>query len=402
MQRPHKKGSWNYGRIACIGVWKGRLTAAFPGYDSPTSKKQIHFSLYGHVALCGLRYFRRPLALESRIWRLTFPVVLEKNIAATLAGGREVWILGGETRMAAFPHFAAGNDESAGNLSSNSSSSLTTLFRRADNRTLFARQGSDSRPCFMRQSSVTQVQTTSLSLVGNSINNKAISAISAHQDRPVNRYGLEDGSKLSATPMFSRPSQRSAPQELESSATHKNLPSKFQAFESEKFYDMSEAPSFSRPARTDPHLFGGREHQSGSQEHEISANGPPKFARSGRGSSEQKQPLLQKLVRSACTRRNGAAGTEWSPRADIAVCGSHYIVTVELPGVNSSNIKVELNDRNLIVTGKRSTPSRKMMRNVTEDMDPEYLQKEISRGPYQFVWPLPADVDKHGASAEFM
>lgn len=39
------------------------------------------------------------------------------------------------------------------------------------------------------------------------------------------------------------------------------------------------------------------------------------------------------------------AGMEWSPRMDIAESGSNFIVTLELPGVNSDDMRVEINDQ---------------------------------------------------------
>jgi HSP20 family molecular chaperone IbpA len=35
---------------------------------------------------------------------------------------------------------------------------------------------------------------------------------------------------------------------------------------------------------------------------------------------------------------------EWSPRMDVAESGSDYVVTIELPGVSASTIRVEVND----------------------------------------------------------
>lgn len=39
------------------------------------------------------------------------------------------------------------------------------------------------------------------------------------------------------------------------------------------------------------------------------------------------------------------AGIEWSPRMDVAESGCSYVVTVEIPGVNCHDIRVEIDDQ---------------------------------------------------------
>lgn len=36
---------------------------------------------------------------------------------------------------------------------------------------------------------------------------------------------------------------------------------------------------------------------------------------------------------------------EWSPRMDIAECGCNYVITVEVPGVSTKDIRVEVDDQ---------------------------------------------------------
>jgi len=38
------------------------------------------------------------------------------------------------------------------------------------------------------------------------------------------------------------------------------------------------------------------------------------------------------------------AGIEWSPRMDVAESESKYVITVEVPGVSISDIRVEVDD----------------------------------------------------------
>jgi HSP20 family molecular chaperone IbpA len=39
------------------------------------------------------------------------------------------------------------------------------------------------------------------------------------------------------------------------------------------------------------------------------------------------------------------AGIEWSPRMDVAESDRNYIMTVEIPGVNINDIRVEVDDQ---------------------------------------------------------
>lgn len=39
------------------------------------------------------------------------------------------------------------------------------------------------------------------------------------------------------------------------------------------------------------------------------------------------------------------AGLEWSPRMDVAESGRNYVMTVELPGVNTNDIRVEVDNQ---------------------------------------------------------
>jgi HSP20 family molecular chaperone IbpA len=39
------------------------------------------------------------------------------------------------------------------------------------------------------------------------------------------------------------------------------------------------------------------------------------------------------------------AGIEWSPRMDVAESDRNYVMTVEIPGVNINDIRVEVDDQ---------------------------------------------------------
>jgi len=89
---------------------------------------------------------------------------------------------------------------------------------------------------------------------------------------------------------------------------------------------------------------------------------------------------------------------EWSPRMNVAESGSDYVVTIELPGVSASSIRVEVDDERLIVTGQRSTEWWR----YGNEKSAVYHKRELSEGPYRVVWNLPGNSNKDAVSAEFV
>ncbi|KAK3027826.1 hypothetical protein RJ639_040576 [Escallonia herrerae] len=220
-------------------------------------------------------------------------------------------------------HFAANDDISATHLfPMNCSSSLNSVVRRGANRMYFARQGSSSQACFMRQSSTEQ-----------------------------GTYGQLGGTIKCA----------------DSS--------------NERFSKVIASPFFSQTATAEPN---------------IPAADPPRFSRPSRGLKGQKQFQVKKKIHS-----RESSGGQWSPRMDVSESRLNFVVTLELPGVCASDIKVEINDKRLIVKGNRLT---KRLKNERSSGDPiaAFQKREILHGAYEVGWPLPHNVDKENISAELV
>ncbi|KAK9284380.1 hypothetical protein L1049_023551 [Liquidambar formosana] len=235
-------------------------------------------------------------------------------------------------------HFAATDDLAATHVfPMNCSSSLNSLIRRRDNRMYFARQGSSSQACFMRQVSIEQ--------------------------------------GISAQP---------------------GMPPKCSSSANERSSIASEVPLFSRPARMEPKFpkFGVVPPMM--QDCKLSAPDPPKFSRPNRRIGGQKQFRSKKKMHAP-----ESDGMKRSPRMDVAESRCNYVVTVELPGVGINDIRVEVHDQNLIVMGKSSNQWWKVA-SYSNDSVSAYHKREIFRGPYHVVWPLPAGVNKDCVSAEFV
>ncbi|XVF60855.1 hypothetical protein PTKIN_Ptkin08bG0081600 [Pterospermum kingtungense] len=160
--------------------------------------------------------------------------------------------------------------------------------------------------------------------------------------------------------------------------------------------NASEAPLFSRPTMVEPNFSRLAATQPLGLDWRLSMLDPPKFSRPNESKTEQ--TALQSKNK-ACSRSNAI---EWSPRMDVAESRCNYVMMIEIPGVSISDIRVEVDDQNLTVTGQRSSHCWKLAADCFNDSVSAYHKREISQGPYQVVWPLPTNVNSDSISAEFL
>ncbi|KAM7464314.1 hypothetical protein LguiA_032435 [Lonicera macranthoides] len=253
----------------------------------------------------------------------------------------------------------------------NCSSSLNSVIQRRDNKTYFARQGSSSQACFMRQVSTEQ-------------------GSSSQGGVPLKCTGTpnEGSPKVFEAPLFSR-------------AT-------------------SLEPKIPNAAGVFPPLV---------QDSKLSATEPPQFSRANRRINGGKRLCSKTKIHAL------SSGSKWNPRFDVAESGRIYLVTVELPGVNVNDIRVEVNDKtvlefdtigdalrfasnclwqlilwlkifqlllfdnSLTVTGNRKTQRERVTSDPPQSV---YHKREILQGPYKVMWSLPPNVDKDGVIATFV
>ncbi|KAL8140387.1 hypothetical protein V2J09_006408 [Rumex salicifolius] len=235
-------------------------------------------------------------------------------------------------------HFKCANDLSSGAsclLPLNCSSSLSSAVKRYDNRVFFARQGSSTQSCFMRQASM---DLGNISQPGG--------ACSA--------YVNVDRDNALEAPLYCRPAK--VVNTVPRSDTLKSI---------KQDYKSTEPPRYARPSS-----ISDRDKHCGSNKH-IPTSKPQK-------------------------------GVQWVPRTNIAESGCKYVISMELSGVDIRDIKVEVNAKSLIVTGRRSTKWTELGCCSSDTSTNTYYKRQILNGPCQVVWPLPSDVNKDGISAEFM
>ncbi|XP_041992293.1 uncharacterized protein LOC121743143 isoform X2 [Salvia splendens] len=207
------------------------------------------------------------------------------------------------------------------------SNSLNSVIRRYDNRMYFARQGTSSQGCYMRQALHEQ---------GNYV------------QPSIPSQSTDSGKKGSAS---------------------------------------LDAPSYSRPAQVDPFKM-----DQGCGYTDPSSEGPV-FARP---TTEEGKPVFQSVEKA---RNVAQTGSEWSPRMDVVESGFNYVITLEVPGVSRDNVKVEVDDQSLVISGNRLNWSCGGGRCSNEPIMAYHI-REISQGPYHIVWPLPVNAQKDNVSAE--
>ncbi|XP_035540786.1 uncharacterized protein LOC108982757 [Juglans regia] len=269
-------------------------------------------------------------------------------------------------------HFAPSTDDvSLTNvLPMNCSSSLNSVVRRGDNRMHFARQGSASQGYFMRQATIEE-RSHKCDSISDSVVRRCDNRMHfARQGSGSQGYFMRQASIEEVT------------------SAESDVPHKSSGYESS--YNIFEAPLFSGPKRKEPN--SAHTGQPMVQGCILTMNETPKFSRpSGR----------RKLHDEKRIHSSESEGIEWTPRMDIAESGRNYVMMVEIPGVNTNDIRVEVDDQKLAVRGIRSTQDWKVA-GCSNGSISSYHKREISRGPYQVVWPLPAGVNKDGISAEFL
>jgi len=79
----------------------------------------------------------------------------------------------------------------------------------------------------------------------------------------------------------------------------------------------------------------------------------------------------------------------WSPMADVFETDEAYVVEAEVPGVRKNQVDIQLNERELVVSGE-----------ITEREGGRLRRRERRRGRFEYRVYLPGDIDPDGVRAE--
>lgn len=88
-----------------------------------------------------------------------------------------------------------------------------------------------------------------------------------------------------------------------------------------------------------------------------------------------------------------APGAVIKPSVDIRENKKNYIITAEIPGVNEEDIKLEVSDYTLTISGEKKSEK--------EEKDEHYQRLERSYGSFRRVLSLPEDAQGDNAEASF-
>jgi HSP20 family protein len=89
----------------------------------------------------------------------------------------------------------------------------------------------------------------------------------------------------------------------------------------------------------------------------------------------------------------GEGDFAWTPRVDIQETDKEIILDFELPGIDKKDIKVELKDSRLTVSGER--------KQETKSNNAEHRRTERHYGKYERSFTLPDTVSADKVSAEY-
>ncbi|ESQ36269.1 hypothetical protein EUTSA_v10008353mg [Eutrema salsugineum] len=244
----------------------------------------------------------------------------------------------------------------------NCSSSLNSVIRRYDNKISFARQASSEQGFFMRQASTDENGGISLK---NSVIRRGDNRMNfARQASSAQGFFMRQASSTD---------ERTIPQDT---ASTKCSAAKTNGFLS----SIVSKPEYAPP--------------------QFSKAAKEKFASSSDSSLNQEKDNWKKPSK-ADLPKLANLGTVWSPRSNVAEFEHNYVVAVELPGASINDIRVEVDNTDLTVTGRRTSICQKVDA-CTKDSVFGYHKQEILQGPFKVSWPLPSNVNKDNVSAEFM
>lgn len=98
-------------------------------------------------------------------------------------------------------------------------------------------------------------------------------------------------------------------------------------------------------------------------------------------------------VATAGDKKEAIAVAEWSPLVDITEDDKEYIVKAELPEVKKEEIKINVHDDVLTISGERKYEK--------EEKGKKYHRVERAYGSYMRSFTLPEDADGSKISAEY-
>ena len=111
------------------------------------------------------------------------------------------------------------------------------------------------------------------------------------------------------------------------------------------------------------------------------------------GSLQNEMNRLFNTVFDAPAPANGGTMRRWMPAMDLVESGEHFVLRADLPGMGEEDIKIELEDGTLTVSGERKAEH--------EEKEEGYYRVERAFGSFSRSLTLPKGVDADAVSARF-
>jgi HSP20 family protein len=90
---------------------------------------------------------------------------------------------------------------------------------------------------------------------------------------------------------------------------------------------------------------------------------------------------------------NGGAMRRWVPAMDLAETEDHFVLRADLPGLSEDDVKIELEDTTLTVSGERKSEH--------EDKGEGFYRVERAFGSFSRSLTLPPGIDPESVTASF-
>src|SRR5919202_4819150 len=90
---------------------------------------------------------------------------------------------------------------------------------------------------------------------------------------------------------------------------------------------------------------------------------------------------------------NGGAMRRWVPAMDLAETEDHFVLRADLPGLGQDDVKIELEDNTLTISGERKSEH--------EDKGEGFYRVERAFGSFSRSLTLPQGVDPEAVTASF-
>jgi HSP20 family protein len=89
---------------------------------------------------------------------------------------------------------------------------------------------------------------------------------------------------------------------------------------------------------------------------------------------------------------NGAL-RRWMPAMDLVESGDHFVLRADLPGLSEEDVRIELEDQTLVISGERKAEH--------EDGKEGYYRLERAFGSFSRTLQLPKGIDPESVTARF-